>query len=1326
MSSTRIHSVTISPVTNKQIENISVSCISTTSKTNDKLYIGTEDAIQGVYLYNQVCGTCGGDKDTCTTGHYSYANLKIPLINVGLAKIFCTLLSSFCHSCKKLRSYTSDEKNPYNNINKISKLSKQCEHCKTMPIFFFEDKKKNYTIYHRKEKKKGDRIYVSSMYLQNLFHSLDINDLQTIKEYNNFKDSFLYTNLMSLPSQYRIVSKTPRGSSSAESTKLLRDIINLDIKISPQDIMNNNEAFFLEHTKQQQELYYKGMYNKKAQNADNSIMKKVQGKKGIYRNNIAGKKINGVIRTVVSCDAEIPIDCISLPRKYVAGFNIQKYVTHENLDEMKFMLLEGKIKSIVQNGQTFVITDANRKDKQIYPGDTIYREFQDGDFVPVNRPPTIFTTSIICMRAILTDDNTCKINPNACILLNADYDGDALVIYIIIEQFVELQNAHVPNVILTNKQTASIGIFQNTCIELVDLIDQEKIPQSVAIKLLGHIVNIFTKEYYTGREIISMCIPEYVNIKADSSWSSEKLVIETGIVKSGYLDKKNSGQNAENSLFHKIALIDPKAALETNYKLQILGRNWSMLKAFTLSVKDFLYDSSLRKEVENTKKLKLAEYITSVNEIINGNITVPVGYRFEDFLIKTIMDKLRFQEDIGKMYKNATDKNTNNLLKTILSGARGKMENFYSLNGMIGLITNLGNLIPSTVYGDRNSLHNYNCNFSPDDMGLVGSSLVTGYQPNEFVNMAFDSLIAFLSNKQGAVNGGKHNSNLNKILEGALTDNTFATVFNTTTRIQQLYNNTGIDSNKLIKVKIESLYISDSEFIKEYGKELLELRNEIRYNIMINGGSILNTFCLPLNIKQEILDVVSNSTIDDSKYDKKEFKSTVESNLDELLKKIPRSYFNELRQIDTPEYMKYAVKLLCYIIKTELQYERMIDAGIGPKLFNILIGTLYQKFNLKLTRGVVPVGTKTAYSVCAPVTQHGLDSKHRAAGAAGNKTDPISKISEVINIKPVMETKIPTMYLYVDKNYKKDDSSIINELEEISFGEFIYKSYILWQDKDDEEIFPNETKYLSKPKSSIEKIYFKYVLNTDTMTKKQISLDEIVNALKTNDTSFYVHGYTIDGINYIRIYLRENTIASYRDKLFKRAKNVELLKLLDMIDRTHINGILVKGFLGIKKVFKTTKTYEEVNKKGEVVENTRTLLITEGYNQDVLFSDWVDRLESSIDSIPEQVEITGMHAGREHFAQSLANTIDLSPFDCLFIADVFTLTGRFTSDKVGDLVEREGENFHNLVTHSSTVKRLNDYSIARRTNKLDTFARNSVHGEDYKIGANAVILGLAS
>lgn len=161
----------------------------------------------------------------------------------------------------------------------------------------------------------------------------------------------------------------------------------------------------------------------------NTIKPRIQGKEGLIRGAMMGKRVNYSARTVLGPDPSLRIDEIGVPEVMAPFLTRPVIVNDMNRAALTQLLRAGRVTHIISGsgpyrGSRRAVTSALAKTKELMVGDIVERWLQTGDFVVFNRQPTLHKQSMMGYKAILRPQLTFTTSLPVTPAHNADYDGD--------------------------------------------------------------------------------------------------------------------------------------------------------------------------------------------------------------------------------------------------------------------------------------------------------------------------------------------------------------------------------------------------------------------------------------------------------------------------------------------------------------------------------------------------------------------------------------------------------------------------------------------------------------------------------------------------------------------------------------------------------------------------------------------------------------------------------------------------------------------------------------------------------------------------------------
>lgn len=145
-----------------------------------------------------------------------------------------------------------------------------------------------------------------------------------------------------------------------------------------------------------------------------SLSDNLKSKRGLFRQNLLGKRVDYSGRSVIVVGPELALDQCGLPK-------------HMALELFRPFVISGLLKREL----AFNIRGAGRLiDDGVKEVWEILEEVIDGKYVLLNRAPTLHRLGIQAFRPILIEGNAIQVHPLVCTAFNADFDGDQMAVHV--------------------------------------------------------------------------------------------------------------------------------------------------------------------------------------------------------------------------------------------------------------------------------------------------------------------------------------------------------------------------------------------------------------------------------------------------------------------------------------------------------------------------------------------------------------------------------------------------------------------------------------------------------------------------------------------------------------------------------------------------------------------------------------------------------------------------------------------------------------------------------------------------------------------------------
>lgn len=239
----------------------------------------------------------------------------------------------------------------------------------------------------------------------------------------------LLTVLPVIPPDLRPVVQLPGGKfATSDLNDLYRRVINRNNRLkqlidlgAPEIILRNEKRMLQEALDSLLDLQ-KSRGRSRTQNSATKVLKSLsdilRGKQGRFRQNLLGKRVDYSGRSTIIVGPHLKIDQCGLPKEMALEL-FKPYILHE-------IIVRGLAPNI-KSAKNFL----ELKEPVVYD---ILEEITKDHPVLLNRPPTLHKLSILGFYPVLTDYHAIQLHPTVCAGYNADFDGDAMGVFVPLSQ----------------------------------------------------------------------------------------------------------------------------------------------------------------------------------------------------------------------------------------------------------------------------------------------------------------------------------------------------------------------------------------------------------------------------------------------------------------------------------------------------------------------------------------------------------------------------------------------------------------------------------------------------------------------------------------------------------------------------------------------------------------------------------------------------------------------------------------------------------------------------------------------------------------------------
>ncbi|MGB8815763.1 MAG: DNA-directed RNA polymerase subunit beta' [Minisyncoccia bacterium] len=404
-----------------------------------------------------------------------------------------------------------------------------------------------------------------------------------------------------------------------------------------------------------------------------SLADNLKGKRGLFRLNLLGKRVDYSARSVIVVGPELALDQCGLP-KHIALELFRPFVISELLKKELAYNIRGAGKLI---------------DDGIPEVWAILEEAIKGKYVLLNRAPTLHRLGIQAFRPILIEGNAIQVHPLVCTAFNADFDGDTMSVHLPLGEEAQTEAREImaadKNILKPGNGDPTISAklldIVLGCYWMTKIIPGEK-GEGKYFSSPNSAITCFDFEAISIRSLVKVLPTEkakYAGFNGELMETSVGRLLFNSILPADYpfvnkeIDKKQltriidelinkHGPNKVGVILDKIKTFGFKYATHS-------GTTWGLDDVFVPKEKDEII--KIAKQKSEDVYAEFSEGLLAEEERIRKNIEIWHGAKSE--LEKLIPSSLDQNGSVYDMWK---------------SGARGSLGSLTQMVGMKGLIQN--------------------------------------------------------------------------------------------------------------------------------------------------------------------------------------------------------------------------------------------------------------------------------------------------------------------------------------------------------------------------------------------------------------------------------------------------------------------------------------------------------------------------------------------------------------------------------------------------------------------------------------------------------------
>jgi DNA-directed RNA polymerase subunit A' len=714
----------------RKMSAIEIKTPETYDKDGFPMEAGLMDPHLGVINPGLRCKTCGQTMRNCP-GHFGHLELERPVMHSEFTRKVELILITTCKDCgelmlsdEQIKKYQVEAKGKAKDLSKKimlkTKTMKKCPHCNAENGKVALDKPTNF--YYNKE-----RIYPTQ--IREWVEKIPADHLKLLgyDEERIKPEWFVLTVLQVPPITIRPSISLEGGIKSEDDlTHKLVDIVRINNRLrdnieagAPQLIIEDLWDLLQYHITTYFDNNTAGVPPAKHRSGRplRTIIQRLKGKKGRFRYNLTGKRVNHAARSTIVPDPYIDISELGIPKEAADELTVPEFVTEWNLTAVKKQVKESDrpVYIIRPNGSRRKVSEENREEllEEIDVGYRIERNLQDGDVVLFNRQPSLHRISMMAHIAKIMPGRVFRINPIVCPPYNADFDGDEMNCHV---PQTEEGKAEAKRLMLTRDQIISPRYGAPVIAPEEDgvsgpfalTLPQTDFSKEETMQLLYNIgIDNIPKpdkgKRYSGKLIFSQILPKDLTMEFESYTGkilkgvgvehkiAEKVIIKNGQLLSGVIDA-SALSVGRGQLVDKIAREYPSEVIEKFYHgINRIMSNTLTIKGMTVSLEEYKVSDDIKKLKKRVVDEAMKKGQALVDSFEKGTLEVIPGRTidesFELYMVRLAFEtKSKVEKEITKeklKYVTA-DKVVLNTIAMILAKSRGSTINLMNIAGFWG------------------------------------------------------------------------------------------------------------------------------------------------------------------------------------------------------------------------------------------------------------------------------------------------------------------------------------------------------------------------------------------------------------------------------------------------------------------------------------------------------------------------------------------------------------------------------------------------------------------------------------------------------------------
>ncbi len=359
------------------------------------------DERSGVIENHRECVTCGQTNKNCP-GHFMHIDFPVPIVHplpqcktevLNYLNAFCSTCSSLLITTKEmqlLNLFAYKRENRFNAIlDHVSKV-KCCPNCDNQKYAYLLSEGKFYQYTDDKSKK----AQISTEKIEDILGNIKPKDITRIggSSKSNHPVNFILNRLLVLPICARPFVLSGSSPCDDDLTSKYIEIVKQVNKLKQDKLKKKTDKKMLSEKEKKdtiEKLEFhietlmdntKGRSKQINGRALKCIRERLDGKGGLFRSHLSGKRTDFGARTVIDPDPAVRADEISIPPEFATKLTFPEKVFHtrsvSNIKQMQMLVNLGKANCVIRN-EEIINLSTYMKSKAFYNSDGFFLEAGD-------------------------------------------------------------------------------------------------------------------------------------------------------------------------------------------------------------------------------------------------------------------------------------------------------------------------------------------------------------------------------------------------------------------------------------------------------------------------------------------------------------------------------------------------------------------------------------------------------------------------------------------------------------------------------------------------------------------------------------------------------------------------------------------------------------------------------------------------------------------------------------------------------------------------------------------------------------------------------------